>query len=566
MKLVNHWFWSAFSEHKTLYYRVMLAATLVNFMSIGSSIFIMVVYDRVVPNSAYESLYALTMGMALVIIFDYILKMLRAYFIDYAGEFVDKKVGNSIFDRLLQAPATVVAGPVGATANTFKEFDQVRDFFTSATLSLVVDLPFIFLFIFVIYLIAGPLAVIPLTAVPIVLLIGISIQPFLSRVSDDIGNHNQEKQSILVETISGIESVKVLGGGDLVKNRWEQAATEHSSSSRVSRTLAAIATNAAQSAQQICLVGIVFYGVFLVSDGTVSMGAMVAAVLLSSRTLAPLAQIANLFGRFNNAKTAYQRLSGFMEETQDAADALEKNASIRRPELGNLEFRAVKFRYPMQEVDTLLDINLQINQGEKVAVLGRNGSGKTTLVKLASGLFGSTDGIVMYDGVDSKQIHNDDLSRSIGIVLQDVQLFSGSILENITMGREGISEQDIVDAAKVTGLDEFLGKVPGGYEMVLQDKGNGLSGGQRQAIAITRAIVHKPTHYIFDEPTSAMDMNSEQYFIRNFKEIYQDTTLIVVSHRMPLVNLVDRIIVMDDGKIVDDGPREEIIKKLQGES
>ena len=566
MKLVNHWFWSAFSEHKTLYYRVMLAATLVNFMSIGSSIFIMVVYDRVVPNSAYESLYALTMGMALVIIFDYILKMLRAYFIDYAGEFVDKKVGNSIFDRLLQAPATVVAGPVGATANTFKEFDQVRDFFTSATLSLVVDLPFIFLFIFVIYLIAGPLAVIPLTAVPIVLLIGISIQPFLSRVSDDIGNHNQEKQSILVETISGIESVKVLGGGDLVKNRWEQAATEHSSSSRVSRTLAAIATNAAQSAQQICLVGIVFYGVFLVSDGTVSMGAMVAAVLLSSRTLAPLAQIANLFGRFNNAKTAYQRLSGFMEETQDAADALEKNASIRRPELGNLEFRAVKFRYPMQEVDTLLDINLQINQGEKVAVLGRNGSGKTTLVKLASGLFGSTDGIVMYDGVDSKQIHNGDLSRSIGIVLQDVQLFSGSILENITMGREGISEQDIVDAAKVTGLDEFLGKVPGGYEMVLQDKGNGLSGGQRQAIAITRAIVHKPTHYIFDEPTSAMDMNSEQYFIRNFKEIYQDTTLIVVSHRMPLVNLVDRIIVMDDGKIVDDGPREEIIKKLQGES
>ena len=328
----------------------------------------MVVYDRVVPNSAYESLYALTMGMALVIIFDYILKMLRAYFIDYAGEFVDKKVGNSIFDRLLQAPATVVAGPVGATANTFKEFDQVRDFFTSATLSLVVDLPFIFLFIFVIYLIAGPLAVIPLTAVPIVLLIGIAIQPFLSRVSDDIGNHSQEKQSVLVETISGIESVKVLGGGDLVKNRWEQAATEHSSSSRISRTLAAIATNAAQSAQQICLVGIVFYGVFLVSDGTVSMGAMVAAVLLSSRTLAPLAQIANLFGRFNNAKTAYQRLSGFMEETQDAADALEKNASIRRPELGNLEFRAVKFRYPMQEVDTLLDINLQINKGEKVAV------------------------------------------------------------------------------------------------------------------------------------------------------------------------------------------------------
>ena len=212
MKLIDHWFWSPFAEHRGIYYRVFLAATLVNFMSVGSSIFIMVVYDRVVPNSAYESLYALTMGMVIIIVFDYILKMLRAYFIDYAGEFVDKKVGNSIFDRLLQAPAVVVAGPVGATANTFKEFDQVRDFFTSATLSLLVDLPFIFLFIFVIYLISGPLAFIPLTAVPIVLLIGIAIQPFLSRVSSEIGGHNQEKQSILVETISGIESVKVLGG------------------------------------------------------------------------------------------------------------------------------------------------------------------------------------------------------------------------------------------------------------------------------------------------------------------------------------------------------------------
>jgi ATP-binding cassette subfamily C protein LapB len=220
----------------------------------------------------------------------------------------------------------------------------------------------------------------------------------------------------------------------------------------------------------------------------------------------------------------------------------------------------------MQEVDTLLDINVKINKGEKVAVLGRNGSGKTTLVKLACGLFGCSDGIVMYDGVDTKQIHNDDLSRSIGIVLQDVQLFSGSIIENITMGREGISQEDIVDAAKITGLDDFLGKVPGGYEMVLQDKGNGLSGGQRQAIAITRAIVHKPSHFIFDEPTSAMDMNSEQYFIKNFQESYQDSTLIVVSHRMPLVNLVDRIIVMSDGKIIDDGPRDEIIKKLQGQT
>lgn len=563
MKLIDHWFWSAFAEHKNIYFKVMLAATLVNFMSVGSSIFIMVVYDRVVPNSAYESLYALTMGMALIIIFDYILKMLKSYFIDYAGEFVDKRIGNSIFDRLLQAPTTVVTGPVGATANTFKEFDQVRDFFTSATLSLVVDIPFIFLFIFVIYLISGPLAVIPLVAVPVVLLIGIAIQPFLARVSSEIGSHSQEKQSVLVETISGIESVKVLGGGNLVKERWQKAATDHSSSSRLSRTLASIAVNAAQSAQQICLVGIVFYGVFLVGEGIVSMGAMVAAVLLSSRTLAPLAQIANLFGRFNNARTSYKRLSQFMIDTQPDEDNQKKNASIRRAKLGNLEYKEVSFRYPDKEIDTISNLQLNIDEGEKVAILGRNGSGKTTLVKLASGLFNATDGLVLYDGVDAKQIHNDDLSKSIGIVLQDVQLFSGSIIENITMGREGISEEDMMEASKISGLDDFLGKMPGGYELILQDKGNGLSGGQKQAIAITRALVHKPSHYILDEPTSAMDMNSEQQFIENFKTIAANSTVMIVSHRMPLLNLVDRVIVMNEGKIVEDGPKDEVLQKLQ---
>mgnify|MGYP001388589420 FL=1 len=562
MKLIDHWFWSAFLENKQTYYKVMLAATLVNFMSVGSSIFIMVVYDRVLPNSAYESLYALTIGMALVIIFDFILKMLKTYFIDYAGEYVDKNVGDTIFNRLLDAPTAVVTGPVGATANTFREFDSVRDFFTSATLSLIVDIPFIFLFIFVIYLIAGPLAYIPLVAVPVVLLIGILIQPFLARVSEDLGQHNQEKQSVLVETITGIESIKVLGGGDLVKERWNDAATKQSSRSRLSRALAQIAVNSAQSAQQICLVGIVFYGVFLVSEGTVSMGGMVAAVLLSSRTLAPLAQIANLFGRANNAKTSYKRLASFMEETQED-DVSEKNkGAIRREKLGSIEFKDTTYRYPEADLDTLRSINLSVNEGEKVAILGRNGSGKSTLMKLASGLFKASDGLVMYDGVDIKQLHTDDLSKSIGIVLQDVQLFSGSIRENITMGREDINQDDLINAGKLSGLDDFVSKIPGGYDLQLSDGGKGLSGGQRQSIALARAIVHKPTHFILDEPTSAMDMNAENIFISQMGSIMQDSTMLIVTHRMPLLNLVDRIIVMNEGQIVEDGPKEEIINKL----
>ena len=563
MKLIDHWFWSAFAEHRRIYYRVFLAATLVNFFSVGSSIFIMVVYDRVVPNSAFESLYALTLGMALIIVFDFILKMLRAYFIDYAGEYVDKKIGDSIFDRLLEAPTSVVTGPVGATANTFREFDQVRDFFTSATLSLVVDLPFIFLFIFVIYLISGPLAVVPLVAVPVVLFVGLAIQPFLARVSTELGNHNQEKQSILVETISGIESIKVLGGGDLVKERWKDAATKQSSVSRVSRSLAQIAVNTAQTAQQVCLVGIVFYGVFLVGDGTVTMGAMVAAVLLSSRTLAPLGQIAGLAGRANNARTAYRRLASFMEETKESSKSKRDAAAIRRPKLGSLELTDVTYRYPDKEVDTIRDMKLKIKEGEKVGILGRNGSGKTTLIKLACGLFDANDGLVTYDGLDINQIHSEDISKYIGIVLQDVQLFSGSVKENITMGRKNISEEDIVNAGQLSGVEEFIGKMPGGYDLLLTDRGMGLSGGQRQAIAIARAIVCKPTHYILDEPTSAMDMNSEQAFIAKFSQTLANSTLIVVSHRMPLLNLVNRIIVVNEGQVVDDGPKETILQKLR---
>ncbi len=566
MKLIDHWFWSAFLENKQTYYKVMLAATLVNFMSVGSSIFIMVVYDRVLPNSAYESLYALTIGMALVIIFDFILKMLKTYFIDYAGEFVDKNIGDTIFNRLLDAPTAVVTGPVGATANTFREFDSVRDFFTSATLSLIVDIPFIFLFIFVIYLIAGPLAYIPLVAVPVVLLIGILIQPFLARVSEDLGQHNQEKQSVLVETITGIESIKVLGGGDLVKERWKDAATKQSSRSRLSRALAQIAVNSAQSAQQICLVGIVFYGVFLVSEGTVSMGGMVAAVLLSSRTLAPLAQIANLFGRANNAKTSYKRLASFMDETQSEDVSIKNKSAIRREKLGGLEFKDATYRYPEADLDTLRGINLKIQEGEKVAILGRNGSGKSTLIKLASGLFKSSDGLVMYDGVDIRQLHTEDLSKSIGIVLQDVQLFSGSVKENITMGRENITQDDLVNAGKLSGLDEFISKVPGGYDLQLSDGGKGLSGGQRQAIALARSIVHKPSHFILDEPTSAMDMNAENLFINQVRSVLQNSTMLIVTHRMPLLNLVDRIIVMNDGQIVEDGPKDQIIQKLNPSS
>jgi ATP-binding cassette subfamily C protein LapB len=274
--------------------------------------------------------------------------------------------------------------------------------------------------------------------------------------------------------------------------------------------------------------------------------------------LAPLAQIANLFGRANGAKNAYLRLSKFMEDTETK----DLKGLVGRSNLGTLEFNSCCFRYPDKELDTLNKVNFKIHEGEKVGLLGRNGSGKSTLVKLACGLLYPTEGMATYDGVSIKQINSKDLAKSLGIVLQDVQLFSGSVRENIIMGRDNISDEDIVSAGKLSGLDDFIGKMPGGYDFQLLDRGKGLSGGQRQAIAISRGMVHKPTHLILDEPTSSMDLNAEKDFITKLSQTIGKSTVLLVSHRIPLLKILDRIIIIHEGLIVDDGPTDEILDKL----
>ena len=555
----NHWFKAAFSENKNLYSRVLLASAMVNLLSVASSIFIMVVYDRVIPNAAYSSLFALTFGMAIVVVFDFILKNLRSWYIDLAGQDLDLGVGEEIYYRLLHSPIGSIDNSVGSFANTFKEFDALKQFFASATIALLVDLPFVFLFVLVIYLIAGPLAIIPLSVIPIILIIGIAVQPFIEKHSKTVSEMNQSKYSLLVESLGGLDAIQTNNSSSLFIDRYRNSVKDGSSSSRKSKVLSQLATNSASSAQLISLVGIIFYGTYLIDSGEVSMGAMVAAVLLSSRALSPLAQVANLFGRLNHAKTAYKKIDLLMNTISDRSN---NNEGMKVQTLGNLEIKNLSFFYLNSSIPSINQLTTQIKEGEKIAVMGKNGSGKTTLIKLISGIYTPTQGSLSFNHLNIDEIDQDTFREKLAVVLQDFQLFSGSIKENIVMGRNWIEDKAIQNAIELSGLNSFLNTIPGGLEYILSDKGKSLSRGQMQSIALARAIVGNPEVLLLDEPTASLHINSEKDLLENLN-LGGFKTIIVVTHRMSMLELVDRIIVLANGSVVLDGEKDEVLMKLR---
>ena len=549
----GHWFWSTLAQNRWSYTQVILAAMLANFLSLSTSIFIMVVYDRVLPNEAIESLIALTVGVGIALLFDFLIKSLRAGFIDRAGQRADMEMGRRIFDQLLDMQMRARKGSTGAMASTLREFETLRDFFTSATLVAVVDLPFIFLFIGVIYLIGGPLAIVPAIAVPLVLIVGIAVQPVLARLAEQSFAEGQSKQGVLVETLSGLETIKAAGAQRRMRARWEDAIERQSDHGLKSRAVTQFAINATAFAQQGAQVMIVFYGVFLITAGEVSMGALIAAVILTGRTLAPLAQLAQTLTRFNQARTSYRSLDALMQAESERPTG---TTWISRPKLqGEIRFDNVSFAYPDQTVDALRNVSFTIKPGEKVAVLGRIGSGKSTVARLMLGLYQPRDGAVLVDGIDIRQIDPGDLRRNMGSVLQDIWLFSGTVRENIAIGGTRARDHEIIEAAQIAGVEDFIKRHPAGYDMMLAERGEGLSGGQKQAITLARALVGRPPVLLFDEPTSAMDVQNEQAVIKRLKEEMKDRTMVIVTHRTSLLELVDRVIVIDQGKVAADGPK-----------
>jgi ATP-binding cassette subfamily C protein LapB len=557
VKRKNDWFWGSLSQGKWLYLQVIVAAAVASFLGLSTSLFIMVVYDRVVPNEAIESLIALTVGVLIALFFDFIIKTLRAQFVDRAGQRADSRMSRLIFDKILNMRLDNRRQKSGAMASIVREFDTLREFFTSATLVAVVDLPFIFLFIWVISLIAGPLALVPLIAVPLVIVSGLIIQPLLARIAEGSMQSNMSKQSVLVETLNGLETVQATGSGRLMRKRFEAASEAQSDLGLRNRMLSQFAINSAASVQQLAQIATIFYGVFLIQDGIISMGAMIAAVILGGRTLAPLSQLASAMSRANGARQAYRSLSSVMNESDDQGDDLRSRLS--RPTLsGSIEFKNDSYTFPGADRPIVRDFSIKIPSGQKVAIVGRMGSGKTTISRLISGLIEPSEGSVLIDGVDLRQIDKSDVRRNIGVMLQDTWLFSGTVKENLQMGFYEYDDAHILNISKISGVDEFVAGHPQGYDMELRERGEGLSGGQRQSINLGRALLHDPNLLVLDEPTSSMDTATEKTVIGRLKIWSQARTLLMVTHRNTLLELADRVLVMDQGAVVADTTPEKL--------
>ena len=556
----KHWLLGPLLGNSKVYGQTILAAFFVNFLGLISSFFIMTVYDRVIPNNAIESLIALTVGVLFAHAFDFILKSLRGYFIDVAGQRLDAVVGARVFDNLMSMRLDARRGGVGATAGLVKEFENLRDFFSSATLTAIVDLPFIFVFIGAIALIGGPIAFVPLIGVAAALIIALITQPLILRNTREAMKEGHVKHSVLIETLSGLETVKSVAAGDLMRRRWKDGVLKQARIATVGRFINQLAVNFSGFAQQGAQVGVVVAGVLMVGAQSLSMGGLIACVILTGRAMAPLAQVAGLLGRLAGALSSYKALDELMasrSEVDPTRDYLKRSSLA-----GRIEFRDVAFSYPGQKTKALDKISFTLEEGERVAVLGRNGSGKSTIIRLALGVYEPTEGQILVDDTDLRQINPSDLRAHIGAVLQDVCLFTGSIKENIALGLEKIADEDILEAAKIAGVHDFVGATEAGYDQRLGERGEGLSGGQRQSIALARALASRPSVLLLDEPTSALDSQAEAEMIARLRRATEGRTLLLVTHRMSMLKLVDRIIVLDRGQIVLDGQPDDIIRSI----
>ncbi len=553
------WLIEPMMRNRGIYMKVAVAAALINIFALVSALFTMTVYDRIVPNDGAASLVGLSIGLVFVIIFDFVLRLLRVYFVDVAGANIDHDVGETLFAKLLALRLDHRRGSTGALTGLMRELETLRDFFASVTLTALIDVPFIFVTLAVIAMLGGVLVVLPLAMIPLVILSGIVTTPALDRMSSRSLGDGLLKQSVLVETIGSLETVKAIGAGPMLSGRWQKALISHSESSLGQRLISSIPMTVANSASTIAYCGIIIVGVGLLRSNEITTGALLACSILCGRALAPLAQIATLLSRLSATRVAYRQINALMDAPSEGPQGDALHPGVLR---GQIELRNVGFRYPGSPEKALEQVNLTIAPGERVGFLGRVGSGKSTLARLVLGLYEPEDGVVMIDGIDVRQYDPIELRRLIGAGMQDNVLIAGTVRQNICLDRAVVDQDEMIRATEISGTHRFMGPITNGYDLRLTDRGDGLSGGQRQSIAIARALAGRPQILIFDEPSSSMDAQTEAELITRLHPEVQGRTLMLITHRTSLLALVDRIVVLDKGRIVADGPRDAVLQKL----
>ena len=558
------WFWAAIKDNMSIYKKVAIAAVIINVLALASPLFIMNVYDRVIPNAANESLWVLAVGVFIAFFFDFVLKNLRAFFLDHTGRRADVKISANLYEQLMGMTMAGRPSSAGVLASHMKEFEGLRDFFTSATMATVIDLPFILFFVGIMALIGGPIAFVPLAVIPTVIGCGLILQKPLERVTKQSMNESALKNAHLFESITGLETVKVQAAEGHSQRKWEELTEKASETNVKSRTIAAFALNFAVFMQQLASVLIVIVGYYMIQSDSYNfaMGALIACVILNGRALAPLAQVAGLLSRFSQSREALRHLDDLMQKPVERPSG---KHYIPMPDIkGKVEFRDVVFKYPNQTIPAVNHLTLNIPAGEKVGIIGAVGSGKTTLARLMLNLYEPESGSVQIDGTDVRQIDPGDLRRNIGVVQQGAQLFYGTVRENITMGHETAPDSAVLRAAEISGVMDFLGGTETGLDTPVGERGEALSGGQRQAVAVARALLYDPPILIMDEPTASVDPGSENRMKARLQNLTEGRTVILITHKGAMLELVENLILMDKGRIVTIGPRDDVIRKLQG--
>ncbi len=557
----KQWFRYAIAKRWRSFAEGALSTVTVNVIALGSSFYSMQVYDRVVPTQGFSTLWVLTVGVLMAIVLELVMRQVRNRLVENACKAIDEELsgvffGHALAIRMDQRPRTV-----GTFAAQIRHFEMVRNFMTSSTLFIFADAPFALMFVVVIAMIAGPVAVVPLIFIPISILAGLAFRSKLAKLTELHMQESNRKNGLLIEAIDGIESVKAAGAEWKMLDRWRALTHLLGRDELAIKNITNFSTNLTQTLQQLSYVGLMAAGVYAINEGNLTVGGLIACTIISGRALSPIAQISGLMVQWQQSQTALRGLDAIMAMQPDSLPGERRMVPERC--MGNLKVQQLSFGYSAETPALTLE-NLNISNGERVAILGAVGSGKTSLIKALSGLYKPAEGRVFLDNVDMNNLAPEFVREHIGYLPQDVRLFQGTLRENLALGLPSPTDEQIMQAARITGLDKLLGTHSKGLGIEISEGGRGLSGGQRQLVGLTRLVLAQPRIMLLDEPTASMDPQlEEQVAERVFGTRPNDTTLVVVTHKPAMLRYFSRIIILDKGKVVADGPRDEILKRLR---
>lgn len=554
------WFWGSLKYSRKIYSDVIVASLVINLFVLASPLFTMNVYDRVVPNDATDTLYVLALGVVVVYFLDISLKFVRSYFLEIAAKKSDIIISSILFQKVMNLKFSNIPESVGSFANNLKEFDSIRSFLATSTLTLIIDLPFTVIFLLVIYIIGGVITIVPIVFIILIMAYALSIKGSLQRSVESTYHASANKNAVLIESLNALETIRTMGISNHSQYVWEEATGDVASKGLTSRILSNSLGSVTSFLIQLSNVIILIVGVYLIKDQEMTTGGLIAVVILSSRALAPMGQVASLSANYEHTKTAYKTLDNIMDLPEERPS--EKEFLHFDHFSGLIEFRDVTFTYPNETTPIFENLSFTVEPGDRVAFIGKIGSGKTTILKLLLGLYTPDKGSILMDNIDINQIDPADIRQNIGYVAQDVTLFRGTVRTNIVSKAPYADDGAILRAAKIGGVDEFVQYHPKGFDMPIRERGDGISGGQRQSIGVARAFLLDAPIILLDEPGNSMDESSVMRLVQNINENTKDKTLLLSTHDTRMLKMVNRIIVLDRGKIIMDGSKQEVMSSL----